>query len=395
MTTADHDALVDGTENWFVHQGIPHFIDDFKASEDVWTRAVGVLTFIFFAELFLTFGGEIEGIAQFGVFLLGLLVIVVAIGLVNRWRGRSWFARPDTIGAGELALFVLVPPVLALLGGHRDNGGFLLVVLVNIVVLIVLYLVVSWGLFAMARWGLEVMVHHLRAVLQLLGRTLPLMLLFSAFLFLNAEIWQVANNFSLPLFLVVLGGLVLIGGSFLLGSLSGAIDELRTFQTWGEVGRELDDTPLAGFDVSCFDEELRRVPLSRAARRNLSLRLLVGLGAQVLLVALLIFVFYTGFGLLTVREDTLLQWTTRTFENEGEIILTRFRIFGDEILLTKLHLIVSGFVAAFSGLQFAVSLVTDSAYREEFVAESNAEVREALAVRAVYLRLAGSSEVQV
>ena len=387
MTEADPDALIDRTENWFVRQGIPHFIDDFTASEDVWTRAAGVLSFIFFCELFLTFGGEIEGVAQFGVFLVGLGVLVGAIGLVNRWRGRRWFARPDTIGAGELALFVLVPPVLALLGGHRDNGGFILVVIANLVFLLVLYVVVSWGLFAMARWGLEVMTHHLRAVLQLLGRTLPLMLLFSAFLFLNAEIWQVANNFSLPLFAVVIGALVVIGLSFLLGSLSGAIDELRTFTTWHEIGRELDDTPLEGFDVSSFDEDPRRVPLSSAARRNLSLRLLVGLGAQVLLVAMLIFIFYTGFGLLTVREDTLLQWTTRTFENEAEIILLRFRIFGDEILLTTLHLIVSGFVAAFSGLQFAVSLVTDSAYRKEFVEESNAEVREALAVRAVYLRL--------
>jgi hypothetical protein len=387
VTEADPDALIDRTENWFVRQGIPHFIDDFTASEDVWTRAAGVLSFIFFCELFLTFGGEIEGVAQFGVFLVGLGVLVGAIGLVNRWRGRRWFARPDTIGAGELALFVLVPPVLALLGGHRDNGGFILVVIANLVFLLVLYVVVSWGLFAMARWGLEVMTHHLRAVLQLLGRTLPLMLLFSAFLFLNAEIWQVANNFSLPLFAVVIGALVVIGLSFLLGSLSGAIDELRTFDAWEEIGRELGDTPLAGFDVSCFEEDPRRVPLSSAARRNLSLRLLVGLGAQVLLVAMLIFVFYTGFGLLTVREDTLLQWTTRTFENEAEIILLRFRIFGDEILLTTLHLIVSGFVAAFSGLQFAVSLVTDSAYRKEFVEESNAEVREALAVRAVYLRL--------
>ncbi len=382
------DELVDETENWFVQRGIPHFIDDFKASEDVWTRAVGFLTFIFFCELFLTFGREIEGIAQVGVFILGMLVIAVAIGLVNRWRGRSWFARPDTIGIGELALFVLVPPVLALLGGHRDNGGVLLVVFVNIVVLILIYLVVSWGLFAMIRWGLQVMAHHLRAALQLLGRTLPLMLLFSAFLFLNAEIWQVANNFTVPLFAIVLFGLVAIGSVFILGSLSGAIDELRTFDAWEEIEAELDGTPLVGFDTSGFEGEPRRVPLSSAARRNLTLRLLVGLGAQVLLVSLLIFVFYTGFGLLTVREDTLLQWTTRTLENEGEIILARFRLFGEEILFTKLHLIVSGFVAAFSGLQFAVSLVTESTYREEFVAESNAEVREALAVRAVYLRLA-------
>ena len=48
-------------------------------------------------------------------------------------------------------------------------------------------------------------------------------------------------------------------------------------------------------------------------------------------------------------------------------------------------------MAAFSGLQFAVSLVTDAAYQEQFVADSNEEVREALAVRAAYLHLIASS----
>ena len=62
-------------------------------------------------------------------------------------------------------------------------------------------------------------------------------------------------------------------------------------------------------------------------------------------------------------------------------------MFGNEIVLSSLHLVAAGFVAAFSGLQFAVSLVTDESYRKEFVEESNAEVRKALAVRAAYLRL--------
>ena len=94
---------------------------------------------------------------------------------------------------------MLVPPVLALLGGRRSVGEFLLVVGLNIVILVGVYLVVSWGIFSMAKWGLSVMWGQLTQIVQLLGRILPLMLLFSAFLFLNAEIWQVVND--LPLFL--------------------------------------------------------------------------------------------------------------------------------------------------------------------------------------------------
>ncbi|MGI9607623.1 MAG: hypothetical protein ACR2P0_15955 [Acidimicrobiales bacterium] len=381
----DTSRLVDKTEDWFVRNGIPHFIDDFSASEDVWTRAVGFLSFVFFAEMFLTFGDNVSGWAQVGVFVAGLGVIVAAIMFVNRLRGRRPFARPEDIGIGELALFVLVPPVLALLGGHDDSGGFLGVVALNIIVLIVVYLIVSLGLFAMVRWGIDVMWQHLGQVLQLLGRTLPLMLLFSAFLFLNAEIWQVANELTWPLFTIVLSALALIGIVFVFGAMPEAINILRWFDDWAEVEAELDETPLEGLAVADFPDAPKRVPLHAAAKRNLTIRLGVGLVAQVALVTLLIFGFYLGFGILTVREQTMLQWTTLTSLADVEIAATT--LGSDRLVLTRLHVVVASVVATFSGLQFAVSLVTDSTYREEFMAESNAEVREALAVRAVYLRL--------
>ncbi len=390
MTDVDEAKLIDETEDWFVRIGLPHFIDDFSASEDVWTRVVGLLTLIFLGELFLTFGPDVEGWAQAGVFLAGIGIVVVAVALVNRLRGRPAFARPNDIGLGELAIFVLVPPILALLGGHRDAEGFLFVLFFNVAALVVVYVVVAWGLFPMMRWGLGVMLDHLGQVLQLLGRILPLMLLFSAFLFLNAEIWQVANNFSWLLFGIVVGALIAIATVFLAGSLVGAINELRWFSTWQEVDAELDDTPLEGCDTTAFAGRPERVPLGNAARRNLTLRLLVGLGAQAFLVSLIIFGFYVLFGLLTVRTDTILQWTT--LDSVEPVRIGAFDLGGDEIVLTDLHLMVAGVVAAFSGLQFAVSLVTDSAYRREYVEQGNDEVREAIAVRAAYLRLVERSE---
>ncbi len=386
---ADLSALLAETEDWFVHHGIPHFIDDFKASEDVWTRAVGFLTFVFFGEVFLTFGQDITGWQQAGVFIIGLLVVLSAVVLVNRVRGRSAFARPNDIGIGELALFVLIPPVLALLGGRRSTSEFLLVVVFNIAILVGVYLIVSWGIFSMGRWGLSVMWGHLTQIVQLLGRILPLMLLFSAFLFLNAEIWQVVNDLPLLLFAVVTGILALIGVSFLTGAMGGSSLELRYFTSWSDVAKLLDDTPLEVCDTPTFAGAPHRVPLDRAGRTNLTLRLVVGLAAQALLVTLVIFAFYVLFGVLTVREETILQWTT--LNELGAAELWRFTVLGEDIVLTRLHLITSGFVAAFSGLQFAVSLVTDDAYQEQFVADSNEEVREALAVRAAYLYLIESS----
>ena len=169
----------------------------------------------------------------------------------------------------------------------------------------------------------------------------------------------------------------------------GSIQELRFFEHWDEVCAELDGTPLEDCDTSKFPGTPEHVPLGRAAQTNLTLRLVVGLAVQVLLVALLIFGFYVLFGLLTVRADTVLQWTTlESAADLDGVSLATFRIAGHQVVLTSLHLIAAGFVSAFSGLQFAVSLVTDESYTEEFVQDSNAEMREALAVRAAYLQLA-------
>ncbi len=393
MTAGDTEKLLDDTENWFVHIGIPHFIDDFTASEDVWTRAVGFLSAVFLLELFFTFGNEFSGWYQAGVFIAGVALAVGGIVVVNRYRGRSNFARPDDIGPAELALFVLIPPFLALLGGHNTMVEFVGVVVLNLAILLLVYVVVSWGLFAMARWGIATMWSHLTQVAQLLGSILPLMLLFSAFLFLNAEIWQVVNDFPPVLFSIVLGALAAIALVFLTGAMTGSIQNLRFFQHWEQVGAELSDTPLHECDTSSFPGAPEHVPLGRAARTNVTLRLVVGLAVQVLLVTLLIFGFYVLFGMLTVREDTMLQWTTleKGASRLQDVTLLSFNLAGHRIIVTTLHLIASGFVAAFSGLQFAVSLVTDESYTEEFVAESNAEIRKALAVRAAYLELARSN----
>jgi hypothetical protein len=39
------------TEQWFVDRGLPHFIAHYRASTDIWTRALPALTLLFLAEL--------------------------------------------------------------------------------------------------------------------------------------------------------------------------------------------------------------------------------------------------------------------------------------------------------------------------------------------------------
>ena len=52
---------------------------------------------------------------------------------------------------------------------------------------------------------------------------------------------------------------------------------------------------------------------------------------------------------------------------------------------------VSGAIAAFGGVYYAIAVLTDSTYREEFLEDIVGELRETFRLRTEYLKLRGSS----
>ena len=88
-------------------------------------------------------------------------------------------------------------------------------IVANVVILAVTYVVVSYGLFPLMRWSAARFFQELGGLMDLLGKTLPLLLLFSAFLVLNAEMWQVAHDLPGPYFAMVVALLVLLGTTFI------------------------------------------------------------------------------------------------------------------------------------------------------------------------------------
>ena len=103
---------------------------------------------------------------------------------------------------------------------------------------------------------------------------------------------------------------------------------------------------------------------------------------QAVLVGAVSAVFYVGFGLFAVRETTILQWTT----TDDLDPIVRFDFLGGEMVLTWEHIAVAGFIGAFATLQFAVSSINDATYREQFRGDTEDDVREVFAVRALTRR---------
>ncbi|MEM7143033.1 MAG: hypothetical protein AAF548_18565 [Actinomycetota bacterium] len=381
----------DRTERWFVRQGLPHLIDHYSVREDVLTRMFPFLSLIVFLELFLVFGDRWSGFGQALAFLGGVALMVGAFALVNRLRGRRLFALPDNVGAPEVLLFLILPAIPTAIGAQDALGENILVIVgVNIVVLLVGSAVTAWGILSMLRWSIGQVWRQMNDIANLAMKSLPLLLLFSAFIFLNAEMWQVAHDFTYPFFGAVLVIVVGIGSAFVMLSVKRTTVDLARFHQWSEVRPFCDLTPVA--DVVPDDDEPApdTPPLGRRSEWNVTLLLFVSQAIQILLVALVITAFYMLFGLFTVREATLLQWTEAVAvpdPDAGPNWGWSFSLFGSELVFTRQLVFVSAFIGMMSGLQFAVQVLTDEKYREEFAEGMTAEIREAMAVRAVYHRV--------
>ncbi|MEO0494731.1 MAG: hypothetical protein AAF081_15090, partial [Actinomycetota bacterium] len=139
-TTAERDRC----ERWFVRRGLPHLIDDYTATDDIFTRMAPFLAGVVFLEFFLAFGDRWSGWSQAVAFLGGMAALVGGIAGVNRIRGRRFFQLPNDIGVWELALYVLVPIVPTVIGAENDAvTNAISVVVFNLVLLGVGYVVTS------------------------------------------------------------------------------------------------------------------------------------------------------------------------------------------------------------------------------------------------------------
>ena len=377
---ADSIELQQRTEKWFVRRGVPHFIDRYSASEDVFTRAWPVLTFIFVLETVSAVSDDLPAWANVAAVSTGVVLVVATLALLNRARARPWYRRPDTIGLPELAAFVLVPPLLPLLFG-LDAATAGVTIVFNLVVLVVVYIVVSYGLLPMTAWAVAQLFRQFANVANLMIRALPLLLIFTMFMFVNAEMWKVATDIPGDFYAAAIVLLVVTGSLFMAIRLPREVHDAGSFGEWSEVRGYLADTPLEATGIDGLAEPPVTPTQHRRSRLNVGLLFFTAQSIQIAFVTLAIFVFYVMLGILIVSPDTIALWTG----DQSPGVVAEFTLWENDIVLTGALLRCAAFIAAVGGLQFTVSALTDTSYRKEFVEENTAEMRKNFAVRAVYL----------
>jgi hypothetical protein len=212
-----------------------------------------------------------------------------------------------------------------------------------------------------ARWAARRTVAEVGVVLPLITRALPLLLLFTTFLFINAEVWQVASSLSRS---VLWTAVLLFAGvavAFLLVRLP---EELRSVTD----------------RIAGDGQHPDRAELSGRQRANLLLVLLISQSLQVLMLSAAVFAFFVAFGLVAIQPEIVASWTGRVPQQRvWDALGVRVELpVSDELFQ------VSVFLAAFSGFYFTVYAVSDQNYRDQFFTRISRQLERAVEVHAAY-----------
>ena len=373
MDRAQHKNI----ENWFISRGVPHFITNYSARTDIWTRALPFLIVAYLAG-----GLNALNLAEWSVtrnlIAAGITIASLVIGwsMTNLVLQRPFLAIPKEIGKPELIAFVIGPAIPSAI--FQQWGDSFQASIEGLAILGVIYVSSSFALGHLLSWALRNSLSQAAMLGRLLVRALPLLLLFTTFLFINAEVWQVAGQLTGLPYLLGVGIFFSLGAVFVLSRIPQVISGLNKFSSWDEVKQIIVGTPAEGLPVP--SEGAPPEELSTSEKIDLALVTTFNQSVQITFVAVVLTLFFTIFGFLAISLDTQSAWMM----TEKSHVFFTWTLSGRNLVITESLLRVAGFLGAFIGMYFTVVLATDETYRSEFMEDTSPLAHEALAVRLAY-----------
>lgn len=230
-----------------------------------------------------------------------------------------------------------------------------------------------------ARWAAGHSWTNRHLLVPLATRALPFLLLFITFLFINTEVWMVASAMDARLLWTCVGIFAFIAVAFLQQPFRDEIDRVGTELEGERLVETCAGTPVASAAREIQNQphlatEVAGIRLPLLQRRNLFLMLFITQAIQVILLAMVVFVFFVVFGAVAIRPDVVEAWLgyppTYVFE---------------PLNLSRELLRVAVFLSGFAGLYFTVQAVIDERYRREFFSQVSQGLEQAVGVRKVYV----------
>jgi hypothetical protein len=277
-------------------------------------------------------------------------------------------------------------PVGAAVEQPTPWAAFLLALGINVLYLGLAVVIAGFGLDQVAMWASREAWGHWRDRIFTLGRGIPILLVFTTFFLLSAEIWESMAKISTAKYLLLIGLLLGLTGAFHLLTSLRVFPKRTEFRSWSDVT----DAAKPDAQEPLIQDLLGRVQLEDDAKAPThALSRLERVNGIIILMTYEILVFipvmvlagllFFALGHLLVLPEIAATW-----------------IYGDGTPaargydLARLSLIeqpwtrVAALLAVFSVLYLAVEVLLDAQKHEEFFASADRAVRRRLAIRLVY-----------
>jgi hypothetical protein len=415
---ADAHLHLDDVEKWFISRGLPHFIENYKATEDVFNRALPLFVLLVIVQMGLELTSKTvtwkERLIGGAIGLVAVLAVVLVANLVR--QPQRWYRWPRKIGPVEVALLVVLGPVVGKLSGARW-GAVVADFVANILVLGLVYLLVAYAILPVLKWAVMHSFKEIGNLGNLASKALPMLALFGTFLFLNVDMWHIASSFEkrsqlwyTTLFFAAITFL------FLMVRLPGEVKDLQGEYYLEAVVVAAADTPLHEH-VGDLDDQLPQLATNRRQRMNMLFVLGFTQVIQILLLSVVVFVYFVSLGKLAVTDGQIADWlktpectvvlpnhkletvqklcgfneeqanTWLKIIDPGKLFGFYARIPGTNIAFSEPLLRTAILLTTFSAFFFAVSAVTDEAYRKDFFESITGKLAKCLTIRCGYVNL--------
>ena len=235
---------------------------------------------------------------------------------------------PDDLGPVEVSLFVVVPAIVPLIFGGQARQA-LAVAAGNVLLVALIYVVTSYGIVPMTRWGFGQIVQQVQSVLTLFIRALPLLILVLALLLFTTEVWQTASDLNVTKIVLVIGLFMVIGTGFAAVRLPQQISELATFESWSRWSSGSTAHRWRRWSANWGSPAEEQPPLTKRQWHNVGLVVLVSEALQVLLVTIAVFAFFVVFGMVTLTQGVMSEWV------DGVEVVWRVDLLDNTFVLTE------------------------------------------------------------
>ena len=326
-----------------------------------------------------------------GIFLVMPIISGAFIALVHLLMVRS----PKWVQITAGAFTVLVAGALFAEGTFEPGSldGFDFVYdggQVFPLIVIGIYFAIFLGVDTVLGWSLKHAIHQLASLPPMIAKVLPVLMVSVLFIFVNADLWKLANGLSFPRTWAVAGLMGLLAVFVVVTTSLERTARLLGRSRGDDIARFSDNDyeHAAALEGGIWNtaqdwvEEkkiLEHRPLKIVPWGNLIIIPMIGQIIQATFFMLLVFGFFMGFSSIAISDTTIESWMTVKPEH--------LKILGVDTNINAVVIKVSMIVAVFSGLSFVATTSSDEKYARSFLKPMIQRIKHILIIRDIYLGL--------